>query len=220
MVLLNTLSSRALCPSMLWYQCWCPQSSLSLNEVLCGGQGTCSAFRSLPLCTMVGSGVPASSSALSLPLLLCFSVIFGSLNYFRYLKPSPTSLKCWGWTEPSGGAGESSRCRTKPLLLEGLWFEVSVLSSLLRAPCTCGLTCSQTMSLHHRLSTSSHGCLSGNTHGMGLVTCGRDAPQSPAQAVLAWCAATLLQLCHRVLSWVHQPGVSELQLINVCEGQG
>lgn len=55
------------------------------------------------------------------------------------------------------------------LLLEelesGLSLEVSLLSSLVRAPCTCGLTCFQTTSLHHRPSTSNHDCLSGSTCG-------------------------------------------------------
>jgi len=95
-------------------------------------------------------------------------------------------------------SGESFPCGTKPLLLEelecGLSFEVSLLSFLLRAPCTCGLTCFQTTSLHRRLSISSHDCLSGSTHGSGAgagepawrVTVLRrawcDVPRSPAQA--------------------------------------
>lgn len=70
-----------------------------------------------------------------------------------------------------GLSDENFPCRTKPLFLEeleiGLSFEVSLLSSLIRVPCTCGLTCFQTMSLHHHPSTSSHDCLSGSTCGGG-----------------------------------------------------
>lgn len=67
-------------------------------------------------------------------------------------------------------------CRNKPLLFEelesGLSFEVSLLSSLIRAPCTCGLTCFQMMSLRHHPSTSSHDCLSGSTCGARLGAAG------------------------------------------------
>lgn len=66
-----------------------------------------------------------------------------------------------------GLSDETFPCRIKPLFLEelesGLSLEVSLLSSLIKAPCTCGLTCFQTMSLRHHPSTSSHDCLSGST---------------------------------------------------------
>lgn len=172
--------------------------------------------------------VPASSSALSLSLLLCFPIIFGSLNHFPYLKSSRRSLKRWGWTEPrSSFLARAFLAGPSPCSLKGS-LEVSVLPSLPRAPCTCGLTCSQTMSLHRRLSTSSHGCLSGNTHGMGLMAYGGATVHPCAWwDVLQSCTgcaglvtAALLQLCHWVVSWVHQLGTSELQLISVCEGQG
>lgn len=75
---------------------------------------------------------------------------------------------------------ESFSFRTKSLFLEelegGLSFEVSLLSCLTRAPCTCGLTCFQMTSLRHHLSISSHDCLSGSTHrrgaGAGVPPCG------------------------------------------------
>lgn len=60
-------------------------------------------------------------------------------------------------------------CRANPLLLEelegGQSSETSLLSSLIRAPCTCGSTCFPTMFLHHHQSISNPDCPSGSNPG-------------------------------------------------------
>lgn len=95
-----------------------------------------------------------------------------------------------------GLSDENFPCRIKPLLLEelesGLSLEVSLLSSLVRAPCTCGLTCFQTTSLHHRPSTSNHDCLSGST-------CG-DRPGAGGLQGGSMSLAMAGGMCHRALA--------------------